>query len=514
MKCREWDLNKNLLRGIDEAGFEEFMPVQEHTFKESFEGRDVLVQSKTGSGKTAAFLISIFQKFIMSDDPASKKALIIVPTRELAVQIENEAELLGKYIGIKCGSFFGGVNYIKQEKLLKENVQIIIGTPGRLMDFAASNKLKLNEIDVLVIDEADRLFDMGFLPDIRKILKKMKNKKDRQTMLFSATMNFKVRNLAWEYMNEPSEVTLSGDTLTVENVSQELYHVSRNEKFKLLLGLMKKINPTNAIIFANTKQSVFEVSQKLNVNGHKVQYIIGDLPQTKRLDVIKKLKSGELPFLVATDVAARGLHINDLELVINYDLPEDSENYVHRIGRTARVGKSGQAISFSCESYVYGLPEIEKLIGIKIPVMWPDENDFLEDLSEGMRFRFRDELSDKGDKKRERKNKEHKDKKDSKSRKKSKHSEKTELSESKLKSNQKFDKKLDKEQYSKDEKVKSAKQVKRKKGKKTSLEDRLSYYKTKYGENFIPEADYSLPKKDTLFSKIKKLSSVFKRKAK
>ena len=502
MKCSEWDLNKNLLKGIDEAGFEEFMPVQEHTFKESFEGRDVLVQSKTGSGKTAAFLVSIFQKFLTSDNPASKKALIIVPTRELAVQIENEAELLGKYINIKCGSFYGGTSYTQQEKLLQENVQIIIGTPGRLMDFANSNKLKLTEIDVLVIDEADRLFDMGFLPDIRKLIKKMKHKKDRQTMLFSATMNFRVRNLAWEYMDDPSEVSLSGDTLTVENVSQELYHVSRNEKFKLLLGLMKKINPLNAIIFANTKQSVFEISQKLNVNGHKVQYIIGDLPQTKRLDVIKKLKSGEQPFLVATDVAARGLHVNDLELVINYDLPEDSENYVHRIGRTARVGKAGKAISFACESFVYGLPEIEKLIGFKVPVGWADEKDFLEDLSEGMRFRFRDEVPSSGDKKRDRKQK------DTKSRKKTKSNEKTETPKSKSKSKKKFDR-----AELKDKKEKPTEQIKYgdKKGKTTSLEDRLSYYKTKYGENFIPDADYSPPKKDSLLTRIKKL---FERKQK
>jgi ATP-dependent RNA helicase RhlB len=351
----------------------------------------------------------------------------------------------------------------------------------------------------------------------------MKNKKDRQTMLFSATMNFKVRNLAWEYMNDPSEVTLSGDTLTVENVSQELYHVSRNEKFKLLLGLMKKLNPSNAIIFAIMKQSVFEVSQNLNLYGHKVQYIIGDLPQTKRLDVIKKLKSGELPFLVATDVAARGLHVDDLELVINYDLPEDSENYVHRIGRTARVGKSGKAISFACESYVYGLPEIEKLIGFKIPVTWPEESDFLEDLSEGMRFRFRDDVSetgarrdkkDKRDKRDKKDRKEDKKHKDSKSRKKSESSEQMELLKSKTKSKQKFDK-FDKERHLKDQKIKHGKQIKSK-SKETSLEDRLLYYKSKYGENFIPDTDYNFPKKDTLFSKIKKFIpfTVFKRKAK
>jgi len=505
MKCREWDLNENLLKGIDEAGFEEFMPVQEHTFKESFEGRDVLVQSKTGSGKTAAFLVSIFQKFIMSENSASKKALIIVPTRELAVQIEAEAQLLGKYIDIECGSFYGGVSYTKQEKLLKENVQVIIGTPGRLIDFATSGKLKLNEIDVLVIDEADRLFDMGFLPDIRKMLKKMRPKKDRQTMLFSATMNFRVRNLAWEYMNNPSEVTLSGDSLTVENVSQELYHVGRNEKFKLLLGLMKKVNPSNAIIFSNTKQSVFEISQKLNANGHKVQYIIGDLAQAKRLDVIKKLKSGEMPFLIATDVAARGLHINDLELVINYDLPEDSENYVHRIGRTARAGKSGKAISFACEAYVYGLSEIEKLIGAKIPVVWPEESDFLEDLSEGMRFRLERSGFEEDKKHRDRK-----------AQARSKHGKKKEASKAKPK--QETDNKRDfKDQKTKSVKpVEQVKQPKRKnkkniRDKKNSLDDRLLYYKEKYGENFTPDADFNFTKKDSLFSKIKKL---FKRKAK
>lgn len=381
MKFTEFNLHEKILKGIHDAGFSECMPVQGKTLSHTLKGRDVLVQSQTGTGKTAAFLITIFQLFLTDTDLKKKRALVIVPTRELAVQIEKEAKLLGRYLDFSIGSFYGGVGYAKQQKMLREGVQLIIGTPGRLIDLNQSGKLHLEDIGVLIIDEADRLFDMGFLPDLTKIIRKMPPRSKRRTMLFSATLNMRVRNIGWKYMNDPADIAINPEQVTVKNVTQELYHVGANEKKNLLLGILKKENPKNALIFTNTKRIAVEISKRLINNGYNSQYIIGDLPQKKRLQIIENLKSGKTQFLVASDVASRGLHIDDLELVINYDLPEDCENYVHRIGRTARVGKRGKAISLVCEKFVYGLDAIESFIETKIPVKWADDDLFEKDRS-------------------------------------------------------------------------------------------------------------------------------------
>ncbi len=348
MRFEEFNLHEALMQGIREAGFEEAMPVQEAAFTHTLKRKDLFVQSQTGSGKTAAFLIPIFQ--IMLENPDRKmRALVVAPTRELASQIEKEAKILGKYLPFTSGVFYGGVGYAHQEKLLKQGVDIIIGTPGRLIDFNQMGKLEFGDVNILVIDEADRLFDMGFLPDLKKIIRKMPPKNERQTMLFSATLDYEVRRIAYEYMNEPEQIELSRDHVAVETIAQKLYHVGSQDKMRLLLGILKSENPNNAIIFTNTKRAAHEVAKRLEVNGIRCEYIMGDLPQSKRLQVIDSIKSGELKFLVATDVASRGLHINDLELVVNYDLPENTESYVHRIGRTGRVGKEGRAVSLVCE---------------------------------------------------------------------------------------------------------------------------------------------------------------------
>ena len=386
MKFEELNLDEKLLQGLHEAGYKECMPVQEQTLKHTLEGRDVGVQSQTGTGKTAAFLITVMQLF-QAGKNGNKKTLIVVPTRELAVQIEQEAELLSKYLDIKMVSIFGGTGYRKQEDLIEKGADIIVGTPGRLIDFAKSGKIKLKEIGTLVIDEADRMFDMGFIPDLRWMMRRMPEKTERLTMLFSATLNSRVKQLAWEHMNDPAEIEIEPESITVEEIDQVLYHVSKEEKVKLLLGILNKEKPENAVIFINTKQHAVELSKRLNHNGYKSSCLMGDLPQKKRLSIIDKMKAGEIKLLVATDVAARGLHINDLEMVINYDLPEDCENYVHRIGRTARAGKSGRAVSLACEKYVLGLPSIENYIKMKIPVEWADEEMFAVDESEGIRFR-------------------------------------------------------------------------------------------------------------------------------
>ena len=396
MKFTDFDFNEDLSKGIEGAGFTECTPVQSETFKFLFEGRDIYAQSQTGTGKTGAFVISAFHLMTEHDDFKGKKTLVIAPTRELAVQIEAEAELLGSGMNLKIGSFYGGVGYNTQEKKLAEGCDLIIGTPGRLIDFGKSGKIDYSEFGICIIDEADRLFDMGFLPDLRQILRKMPPREQRRTMLYSATLSSKVGNLAWEHLNNPGEIVIEPENITLDTITQELYHAGTDEKMKLLLGIMKKENPETAIIFTNTKHTAYEVSKRLEHNGYAAQCLMGDLPQKKRLKIVDEAKAGKVKFLVATDVAARGLHIDDLSLVINYDIPGDSENYVHRIGRTARAGKSGKAISLACEKYVYGLPAVEKYIDSKIPVAWATDDLFVEDKSEGMRFHIRDNNSRSG----------------------------------------------------------------------------------------------------------------------
>lgn len=382
-------LSKNLLKGIEKAEFTECMPVQEMTYPHAFAGKDIFVQSQTGSGKTAAFLVPVFHLLETRKDLRDKKVLIICPTRELVVQIENEARVLGRYLPFRPGSFFGGVGYGNQEKLLREKVQILIGTPGRLIDFGQSGKINFREIGILVIDEADRMFDMGFYPDLRKMMRKMPAPGQRQCMLFSATMTPRVTRLAREFMKDPVRIEIAPENVTVETITQELYHVARREKMQLLLGLLKRENPYSTLIFTNTRHGAEEVARRLVINGYSAKRITGDLSQNERLRVMDKFKNRQLPILVATDVAARGLHIDDLDLVVNYDVPLDPENYVHRIGRTARAGKSGKAITLACEEFVYGLSPIEKYTGSEIPVFWADDPLYLEDKSEGMTFSLR-----------------------------------------------------------------------------------------------------------------------------
>ncbi|MCL2233787.1 MAG: DEAD/DEAH box helicase, partial [Treponema sp.] len=325
-----------------------------------------------------------------------KKAIIMVPTRELAVQVEEEAKVIGKYLPFKMGSFYGGVGYAQQTALLRDNVQILVGTPGRVLDLNQGGQMNLMDIAFLVLDEADRMFDMGFYPDLRKLIKAVPPVDRRQTMLFSATLNAWVKNLAWEYTRNPFEIAIEPETVTVEEVEQLLYHVSSSDKMRLLLGILKRENPESAIIFCNTKRYAEIVAKRLRLNGYECEFIMGDLPQHKRLKIIDDIKAGKLRYLVATDVAARGLDIEALAMVVNYDLPNESENYVHRIGRTARAGKTGKAFTLATEQDVYELPPIERYIGGKIPSETATEELFAEDKSEGKRIHT-DYYEDRGD---------------------------------------------------------------------------------------------------------------------
>ena len=385
MKFTELNLDPAIQDGIRDAGFIECTKVQERTFEYSLEGIDVTVQSQTGTGKTAAFLISIFELFLKDEYFDDRFALIVVPTRELAVQIGQEARLLAKHLDFKMGCVYGGVGYEEQERSLREGVDILIATPGRLLDFDRSGKVSLRDVGALVIDEADRLFDMGFMPDLRKILRKVPPAAERWTMLSSATLDRQVRNLAWREMSKPAEIAVEPERVTVDTVTQSLYHVTKQQKLSLLLGVLERDKPDSALIFTNTKHAAEQVARRLRMNDHEAEFIIGDLPQSKRLQLIDRLKEGKLPILVATDVAARGLHIDDLDLVVNYDLPEHTENYVHRIGRTARCGKLGKAISLVCEEFVYGLEAIEEFTHNPIPVAKATPDLFVTDRSAGVR---------------------------------------------------------------------------------------------------------------------------------
>ncbi len=386
MKFTELNLKEELLNGIGSVGFEECTLVQEKVLPKTLGNRDVMVQSKTGSGKTAVFLITILEHFLESG--RKSRAIVVAPTRELAVQIEEDAKKLASGIrDYRVGCFYGGVGYGEQNREIEGGLDLYVGTPGRLLDYARGRKIDFRQFDIVVLDEADRMFDMGFYPDIQKMFSLMRDREKRLTMLFSATLSSRVRNLAWGYMNQSEEILIEPEEVTVKAIDQELFHVTKAEKFPLLLSLLKKINPQSCLIFTNTKDRAVEVSRRLNLNGYKTEYLMGDMAQSKRLETIERMKEGKLSYLVATDVAARGLQIDDLSLVVNYDIPEDYENYVHRIGRTARAGKSGKAVTLACEEYIYGLEAIEDFIGMKIPVKWADEENLeeVEDMSRGYR---------------------------------------------------------------------------------------------------------------------------------
>lgn len=396
MKFTELPFSEKVLKGIESAGFDNCTSVQERVLPVALKGCDLMVQSKTGSGKTAVYVLTILQNIAkcINEGKEKPKALIVAPTRELAVQIEADAKILASgFEDVRVGSFYGGVGYEKQDKLIASGCDICVGTPGRLLDFQKGRKIDFRDFNIFVLDEADRMFDMGFYPDVQKMFSLLSVKEKRQTMLFSATLSTRVRNLAWQYMNEPEEIEVQPEEITVKKITQELYHIAKADKFNLFLQLMVRENPENALVFTNTKAKAVEVSKRLSLNGFTAKYLMGDMAQSKRLQTINKMKDGKLKFLVATDVAARGLQIDDLELVINYDIPEDFESYVHRIGRTARAGKTGKSITLACEEFIYGLEPIETYIGMKIPVIWPEEGELPEVDDKSKDLSFRDMVS-------------------------------------------------------------------------------------------------------------------------
>ncbi len=376
-----FDLPEPILEGIQDAGFITCTPIQEETLPIALRGRDVAGQAQTGTGKTAAFLIALFTRLLTNPDRRRKgvvapRALVIAPTRELAIQIHTDAMLLGRHTELKLQVVFGGVEYHKQRERLQAGVDVLIGTPGRLIDYYKQGVYKLDCVESLVIDEADRMFDMGFIKDIRYFVRHLPPAEKRQSSLYSATLSQQVLELAYECMNNPTMVAVAPEQVTAEGVEEAVYHVAKDEKFALLLGLLEREKGKRILIFANMKHEAERVADRLVRQGYHARAITGNVDQRKRLRIMESFKEGGLHILVATDVASRGLHIEGVTHVINYDLPQDPEDYVHRIGRTARAGALGKALSLADEQWVLSLPVIEALIGHKIPVEWAEEDLF------------------------------------------------------------------------------------------------------------------------------------------
>lgn len=365
-------LREEVMQGVRQAGFAQCTPIQAHTLPIALAGRDVAGQAQTGTGKTAAFLIAMYQALLTrpaspNRHPTSVRALIVAPTRELAVQIHRDALALGAHTGLKHTVVFGGIDYDKQRQELAAGCDVLIGTPGRLIDYFKQHVYDLRHAQVLVLDEADRMFDLGFIADIRYILRRLPPPLRRQSMLFSATLSYRVLELAYEHMNNPELVRIEPDKRTVDAVRQIIYYPSMEEKVPLLIGLLHQSEAHRTLVFVNTKRSAERLESVLRANGFHAQALSGDVPQNKRLRFLRNFHDGELAVLIATDVASRGLHIPDVSHVFNFDLPQDPADYVHRIGRTARAGAEGDAISFACEEYAVSLPEIEEYLGHKIP---------------------------------------------------------------------------------------------------------------------------------------------------
>ena len=376
-------LDKRLLTALDRQGFKYCTPIQAESLPLLLAQKDVSGQAQTGTGKTLAFLLACAQRLLSSGDTAAiignPRVLILAPTRELAIQIHKDAQNLLEDIPLKLAICYGGKAYEEQKQQFSREVDILIGTPGRLIDFLKQKLYSLKSVEALVLDEADRMFDMGFIQDVRFMLRRLPDPDKRLSMLFSATMAHKVLELAYEHMNLAQLVKIQADSPAVERIDQSVYHPANREKIPLLLGLMNKFKPDRSIIFANTKHATIRIWEYLQGNGYQAALISGDIPQNKRESLLKKFHDGEYAILVATDVASRGLHIPDVTHVFNFDLPELGEDYVHRIGRTARVGKSGHAISFACEDYAMNLMDIEAYIERSIPTM-AITNDLLADL--------------------------------------------------------------------------------------------------------------------------------------
>ncbi len=390
-KFASFDLPAAVLEGLQSANYIYCTPIQKMALPIALKGRDLAGQAQTGTGKTATFLVAMFKALMtnpVKPDSTHPRALIIAPTRELAIQIANDARQLGRFTDFKISLVYGGTDYKEQIADVSDGVDILIGTPGRLIDFYKQKLFRLDRIQVIVLDEADRMFDLGFIKDIRYLLRRMPEPNKRQGFLFSATLSYRVLELAYEHMNNPEMVRIEPGRITAQSVIQYAFYPANEQKYSLLIGLLREKNPKRSLIFVNTKKAAEQVKEYLSINGFDPGVLSGDVPQKKRQNLLKQFQVGSLPLLIATDVAARGLHVSDVTHVFNFDLPQDVEDYVHRIGRTARLGNSGEAISLICEEYVYSLPEIEDFVGQKLSML-PITPDLLPEIEKPSKKRSR-----------------------------------------------------------------------------------------------------------------------------
>ncbi|QYK01135.1 ATP-dependent RNA helicase RhlB [Shewanella psychrotolerans] len=390
-KFADFSLHPEIQKALIESGFEYCTPIQALSLPILLQHKDIAGQAQTGTGKTLAFLVATFNHLLTTPVPEGRetnqpRAIVMAPTRELAIQIAKDANLLAKHTGLKVGIVFGGESYDVQRKVLDKGVDILIGTTGRIIDYVRQGVLNVSSIQAVVLDEADRMFDLGFIKDIRFLFRRMPDAKSRLNMLFSATLSMKVQELAYDHMNDPEKVEIAPSEKTSKNITEEIFYPSQEEKMRLLLTLIEEDWPEKAIVFSNTKHSCENLWAHLEGDGHRVGLLTGDVPQKKRIRILEQFTSGELDILVATDVAARGLHISDVSHVYNYDLPDDCEDYVHRIGRTGRAGQKGISISFACEEYALNLPAIESYIQHTIPVTNYDSEALLDDLPPPVRI--------------------------------------------------------------------------------------------------------------------------------
>ena len=378
-RFHDFALPEPLMRGIAQLGFEYCTPIQSRTLPYSLADYDVTGQAQTGTGKTAAFLITVLTRFwenpIQGKRPlGAPRALILAPTRELALQIEGDAKGLAKYMPERTVCVVGGMDFQAQlKRLQKKPVDILVATPGRLIDLMQRNSIDLKHVEVLVIDEADRMLDMGFIPDVRKIVYQTPHKRNRQTLFFSATFNDDVMRLANSWTMDPEHIVVEPEQVATDTVEQKFWMVSAAEKDEALREVIGHVSASRVIVFTNRRDQTHRVSAYLQKHGIRCEALAGDIPQKKRLATLNRFKQGEVPYLIATDVAGRGIHVDDVSHVINYELPEDPEDYVHRIGRTGRAGAAGVSISFVDENDAFNLPAIETYLGKRIECTVPSD---------------------------------------------------------------------------------------------------------------------------------------------
>ena len=378
----DFDIPPAILHGLSDLGFKYCTPIQAASLEQTMAGRNVAGRAQTGTGKTAAFLIAIFKRMLA--DPSSRPtvtgrpaALVLAPTRELVIQIAEDAKKIGAHCGLRCLAVYGGCDHAAQQDAIEaQPLDLIAATPGRLLDFRRAHVLDLTEVKTLVIDEADRMLDMGFIPDVRKIVYYLP--RERQTLLFSATLGEDVMRLASQWMPDPVEVAVDDEYHPADTIAQIVYPISTHEKFAVLYNLLRKHEGERILVFRNRKSGCEDLVRLLNAHGIAALELSGDVDQKKRIRILEDFRAGRAKVVVATDVAARGLQVDDISLVVNYDFPYEPDDYIHRIGRTGRAGETGTAVSFACEDESFIIPDIEKLVGRELPCEMPEEALFAE----------------------------------------------------------------------------------------------------------------------------------------